>query len=176
MYRMGNRIKILFPSYLVLLVLIYSCTGSKPAFENFSDFPGDPSDSLVAYLERTRCFGACPHYSIRIYRSGYVQYEGYEYVPDVGRFYTWLTKAQLTALGEKAVSVGYFELENEYNNPHLTDFPTIYSEVRFRGNRKKVKHYTASPPRQLVQMEQYIDNLFPKGTNWIKHPVQEIKE
>ena len=164
-------------SFQVLLFLfIYACTGSKPAMENSSDFPGDPADSLVASLERTRCFGACPNYSIKIYRSGYVLYEGYDHVPNVGRFYTWLTKEQLHALGQKAESVGYFELENEYRNPHLTDFPTIYSEVRYRGNRKKVTHYTAAPPRQLVEMEDYIDSLFPKGTSWILHPVQEIKE
>jgi hypothetical protein len=130
----------------------------------------------VASLERTRCFGVCPYYSIKIYRSGYVLYEGYEHVPDVGRFYFWLTPEQLTALGQKAESLGYFELENEYRNPHLTDFPTIYSEVRFRGKRKKVTRFTASPPKQLVEMEDYIDGLFPPDTKWMKHPVQEIKE
>ena len=171
-----NRIAVFFPFLVMLFIFIYACTGSKPAVENYSDFPGDPADSLVASLERTRCFGVCPHYSIRIYRSGYVLYEGYEHVKNVGRFYSWLSKEQLTSLGQKAETLGYFELENEYRNPHLTDFPTIYSEVRFRGKRKKVTHYTASPPRPLVEMEEYIDSLFPEGTNWLKHPVQEIKE
>ena len=171
-----KRITVLLPLQAVLLIFIYACSASKPAKDNFSDFPGEPSDSLVASLERTRCFGVCPYYSIKIYRSGYVLYEGYDHVPNVGRFYSWLTKEQLTALGEKAESLGYFELENEYRNPHLTDFPTIYSEVRFRGKRKKITHFTASPPKPLVAMEDYIDGLFPPGTKWMLHPVQEIKE
>ena len=162
--------------FLIASVFIYACTGSKSTTAQSSDFPGEPADSLVASIERTRCFGVCPYYSIKIYRSGYVLYEGYDNVPNVGRYYTWLTPRQLTEMGLKAEETGYFDLENEYRNPHLTDFPTIYSEVRFRGKRKKITHYTAEPPANLVEMEKYLDVMFTKEPNWILHPVQDLKD
>ncbi len=157
-------------------IFIYSCSVSKTPGVNASDFPGESTDSLVAYIERTRCFGVCPNYSIKIYRSGYVLYEGYDHVTNIGRYYKWITTEQLLGIGLKAEELGYFNLNDEYRNPHLTDFPTIFTEVRFRGKKKKITHYDADPPSSLVEMEKYIDSLFPAGTEWKQHPVQEIKE
>lgn len=155
---------------------IYACSGSKNAAGTSNDFPGETADSLIGYIERTRCFGVCPYYSIKIYRSGYVLYEGYDNVLNVGRYYLWLTRDQLINMGLKAETIGYFDLNDEYRNPHLTDFPTIYSEVRFRGKKKKITHYDAEPPHNLVEMEKYLDAIFPTETKWLKHPVQNLKD
>ena len=162
--------------FFVLPVFIYACTGSKTASGQKNDFPGEDSDSLIASIERTRCFGVCPVYLTRIYRSGYVLYEGYDHVPNVGRYYTWLTHQQLVNIGLKAEELGYFEMPDEVRNPHLTDFPTIKTEVRFRGKRKKNTCYHSDPPDNLVAMQDYLDGLFSVDTKWIKHPVQNIKE
>jgi Domain of unknown function (DUF6438) len=162
--------------FFILSILIYACTGSKNITAQANDFPGEPGDSLIAYIERTRCYGVCPYYSIKIYRSGYVLYEGYDNVPNTGRYHTRLLPEQLVSIGLKAEETGYFDLKDEYRNPYLTDFPTIYSEVRFRGKQKKITHYTAEPPSGLVEMEKYLDAMFPKETNWIKHPVQDLKD
>lgn len=166
------------PAILVLftILFLYSCTGSKSTPKPNADFPGETADSLVAYIERTRCFGVCPHYSMRIYRSGYVMYEGYENVKNIGRYYLYLDAVQLRSIGEKAEEIGYFELLDEYKNPHLTDFPTIYSEVRFKGKRKKITRYDASPPQNLVEMENYIDKVIPEDAKWIKHADQNFKD
>ena len=161
---------------IFVVIFVYSCTVSKNKAVADADFPGEPSDSLVAYLERTRCFGTCPHYSIRFYKSGYVVYEGYEKKKKIGRFYTFITKEQLKSIGTKAEETGYFELNNEYRNQHLTDFPTIYSEVRFRGKQKKITHYDADPPRNLVEMENYLDKVVAEDANWVLHPVQDLKD
>jgi len=103
-------------------------------------------------------------------------YEGYDHVPNTGRFYLYLPYEKLLSIGVKADETGYFNLNDEYRNPHLTDFPTIYSEVRFRGKRKKITHYDAEPPRNLVEMEMFLDSLFPPQTNWQVHADQNIKD
>jgi len=170
-----KNLQIVF-AVLLCSFFIYSCTVSKNKNAGEEDFPGENSDSLVAYIERTRCFGICPYYSIRIYRSGYVLYEGYDNVPNTGRFFTWVTKEQLTSIGEKALELNYFELNDEYRNPYLTDYPTVYIEVRFRGKRKKITHYDAEPPLNLVEMEKFLDSFFTPATNWQVHPVQDLKD
>src|SRR5688500_455564 len=103
----GKPVIISLCTFFCLSVFIYACSGSKQTVTAANDFPGEPSDSLVASIERTRCFGVCPNYSTKIYRSGYVLYEGYDHVPNVGRYYTWLTPQQLTGIGLKAEETGY---------------------------------------------------------------------
>ena len=172
----GNIFKSLVCLLAFISFFIYACTAGKQVSVDYKDFPGEPGDSLVASLERTRCYGVCPHYSFKIYRSGYVLYEGYDHVPNIGKYYTWLNPEELRSIGLKAEEIGYFELENEYRNPHLTDFPTIYTEVRFRGKKKKITHYDANPPEALVTMEKFLDSLFGPGTKWMLHPVQDVKD
>ncbi len=164
--------------YITLLTIFLSATllSSCASSRKQETTVEQNADSLVAYLERTRCFGVCPYYSIRIYKSGYVLYEGYEHVPNIGRFFTHLTKKQIDEIGKKAESIGYFELNDEYRNPYLTDFPTVYIEVRYKEKIKKITHYDAEPPTNLVEMEKYIDALFSEKTPWQAHAVQEYKD
>lgn len=154
-------------------LFLLSCTVRKQDEVQSGD---SGPDSLAAYIERTHCFGICPVYSIRIYRSGYVLYEGKDHVKNIGRFFTWITKQQVEQIGKKAESIGYFELNDEYRNPYLTDFPTVYTEVRYKGKVKKITHYDAEPPANLVEMEKYLDSLFSDETKWQVHPVQEYKD
>ncbi len=159
----------------VIVVFTFSCRTTKPD-SSFTDFPGTESDSLVAYIERTVCFGICPVYSIRIFRSGYVLYNGEKNITPLGKHYLYLTPEQFRAIGEQADAIGYFDLNDAYQNPHLTDFPTVYTEVRFRGKKKKVTHYDADPPRNLVEMEKYLDSLFPPGTEWKALPKGNLND
>ncbi len=160
---------------MIPLLILTSCKGPK-ASTSKDETTVSNADSLVAYLERTPCFGKCPYYSIRIYKSGYVVYEGKRDVDKIGRFQTTLSQDALKELGQFALSTGFFDLANEYRNPHLTDFPTIYIEVNYAGKKKKITHYDASPPDTLVNMENFIDALFSESTKWELHPIQEIKD
>ncbi len=161
---------------LMLLICVCGCTGSKQTATTNNDFPGAPNDSLVASLYRTPCFGVCPHYRVSFYRSGYVEYEGFANAALKGRYFTYIKTSELKNIGVKAEEIGYFELNDTYRNPHLTDFPTIYSEVRFRGKQKKITRYDADPPKNLVEMENYIDKMVPDSSQFIVHPNQDMKQ
>jgi hypothetical protein len=165
-----NPYWLLLPT-IVFVHMIGGCS-SKTSATQVETVSGD---SLVAYLERTPCFGRCPYYSIRVYKSGYTVYEGYNDVPNVGKYFTWITSEEVKLIGEKANEIEFFELNDEYRNTRLTDFPTVYIEVRYRGRVKKITHYDADPPKSLVEMEDFIDNIF-KGRQWQLHPIQNIKE
>jgi hypothetical protein len=160
---------------MLQLLILTSCKGPK-ASTSKDETTESNADSLVAYLERTPCFGKCPYYSIRIYKSGYVVYEGKRDVDKIGRFQTNAFAGCFKELGQFALNTGFFDLANEYRNPHLTDFPTIYIEVNYAGKKKKITHYDASPPDTLVNMENFIDALFSESTKWELHPIQEIKD
>ena len=157
---------------LINTIALASCRSNKKTTTVVQE---QPADSLVAYLERTPCFGKCPYYSVHIYRSGYTLYEGKRDVEKTGRYYTWLSKDKVESIGKKAEELNYFNLNDEYRNPHLTDFPTIYSEIRHDGKKKKITHYEVNPPESLVKMEDFIDSLLTDVT-WILHPDQGTRE
>jgi len=174
-----------FIKYLIVgfvFILVNACASrqqqavTKAAFKEDVEFPGAEADSLVAYIERTRCFGICPVYSISVYRSGFVLYEGIDHTKPIGKYFTWMNRSALVGIGEKAQALGFFELNNEYKNPYLTDFPTVYVEVRYQGKIKRITHYDAEPPRNLVEMEDYLDGLFKDRSGWVLHPDQNYKD
>lgn len=167
--------------FCMLVVGFSACKSTKQVddteiYKEDALYPGVEADSLVAYLERTRCFGICPVYSISIYRSGCVVFEGNEHVKPLGNHFTFLNRSDLISVGQRAEELGFFSLNDEYRNPYLTDFPTVYVEVRYKGKKKRVWHYDAEPPRNLVEMEDFIDNLFNEQTRWVPFPVQHYKD
>ncbi len=167
--------------FCMLAIFFFACKSTKQTvvpkvYQEDSLFPGTEADSLVAYLERTRCFGICPVYSISIYRSGCVVFEGNEHVKPIGNYFTFLNRTELVSIGAQAEQLGFFNLNDEYRNPYLTDFPTVYVEVRYKGKKKRVWHYDAEPPRNLVEMEDFIDKLFGEQTKWVPFPVQNYKD
>lgn len=167
-----SKLKSVFVLFISVMSL-FGCTTNKKTSQTEI---APQKDSLVAYLERTACFGRCPQYSIRIYQSGYVLYEGYNNVEKIGRYFTRLSEEDVKGIGKRALQLEYFNLNDEYRNPYLTDLPTVYTEVRFGAMHKKVTNYEAEPPPNLVEMEKYIDGLFSDQTSWQLHPVQEYKD
>jgi hypothetical protein len=168
-------------AFYLLAIVFVACKSTKQTtapkvYKEDTLFPGTEADSLVVYLERTRCFGICPVYSISIYRSGFVAFEGNEHVKPIGNHFTFLSRTELMSIGERAEELGFFNLNDEYRNPYLTDFPTVYVEVRYKGKKKRVWHYDAEPPRNLVEMEDFIDKLFGEQTQWVPFPEQNYKD
>lgn len=56
-----------------------------------------PGPTLVVSLERTACFGACPQYSVSLYRDGIVAYEGVRFVKVRGKRMARLTPEEAAA-------------------------------------------------------------------------------
>lgn len=173
--------KIITGIFLLLLSIPFFLVTSGCSVKNdlsspSDDFPGQSSDSLVVSIQRTRCFGTCPVYTVQFFRSGYVLYEGNDHVEKIGKFYSYVDTEVLKQIGMKAESTGYFNLNDEYKNPHLTDFPTVYTEVRYRGKQKRVTHYDADPPPVLVEMEKFIDSKVDAIQNWQIHPDQNYHD
>jgi hypothetical protein len=169
-------LRTLLPGLIILAQLFFACSRNVTEGKTTPVSDTSQGDTLVAYLERTRCFGRCPYYSIYIYKSGYSVYTGIDHVTNIGRFYTFLSPEKVASIGVKAQELNYFKLEDEYRNPYLTDFPTVYSEVRWGGKSKRVTHYAAEAPPGLVEMQNYIDSLFDENTRWQAHPDQNFKD
>lgn len=123
---------------------------------------------IAIYLERGICFGRCPVYNLTVYGSGKAVYAGEQNVKFQGTFEKQFDPETLNEIYELADALGYFDLEQEYRNPHLTDFPTVRSAVNNGSRSNKVLRYTDTPPAELLRLEEKIDALFSPDGSWKK--------
>ncbi len=116
---------------------------------------------LVASLLRTPCYGACRHYEIRIYASGYAEYIGYANVAKKGKYETRVDKEIIMQIYDRAAQIHYMDFADKYpeSGRGIADFPMCVSSV-FNGTDKKVVYNRNDAPKELVLFEHFIDSLF----------------
>ncbi|MBL7928405.1 MAG: hypothetical protein JNL47_02870 [Bacteroidia bacterium] len=121
---------------------------------------------LLASIERTPCFGICPVYKTVIYRSGYAIMHGKRNVPNIGRFSTRLTQEQVKSIIRFAEENKIFDLEGEYIEPRIADFPTTITELNIHGRYKRIVNTQPSAPEVLLHWEKFLDSFFNEHTQW----------
>ena len=116
------------------------------------------SDSLVARIQRTACFGRCPIYTASIYKSGYVDYMGEKWVQREGHFKSKISQQAIDKLLNEAKRIGFMGLENAYDSEYITDLPSTILSLRIEDQAKiVVNRYQA--PEKLRAFEQYFDKV-----------------
>jgi hypothetical protein len=156
---------------LAAVAILLAVSGTPSGVDAQSE--GVPDD-LVITLERTRCFGACPVYSVTIDAKGNVTYEGRRFVHVEGRATDRIPVARVAALLATARRIGFFDLRDQYltrKNPdgsetRVTDLPTTFVTITSEGRTKRVEDYFGAP-ESLQEFEQQIDDA--AGTKrWIR--------
>jgi len=140
---------------IVRFLVLWCCLGTFPLMGQIHD------TLLVASLERTTCYGNCPYYEIKVYANGLATYEGRQHVEHKGRFYTNIGSRRVFQLLEKAFAIDYMDLADKYPKRGLgiIDFPTCITYVKLKNEEKKIYNRNDSP-KQLVEFEEYFDDLF----------------
>jgi hypothetical protein len=122
---------------------------------------------LLASIERTPCFGKCPTYKISIYQSGYVIYEGKQNVKNVGFFSLWLEKSKVDEIKNFIERNKILEMNDEYKNPLIADYPGTYTEVNLNGKYKRTVEMDPKAPKEIKDFQKFLDSFFTDETNWI---------
>ncbi len=120
-------------------------------------------DSLVAYLERTACYGQCPMYKFSIYNSGHAVYEGKRFVEKTGTWHAIINPPVLDEIRAKAKAIHYFEFKDEYPKT-ASDFPAVKTAVVIDGKRKDIMD-GSNAPSALKEFEKYLDSV-KDGVEW----------
>lgn len=128
-------------------------TENQAEFKNLFD-----EDSLFASIKKGACFGTCPIYTLKIYNSGYTVLNGVRFIDLIGNHSTKLSKQQMLAFIEGAMNIGYMELEDNYDNIHVTDLPSATTSIVIDGVRKTVRR-RAEYPRGILNFEKLFEDL-----------------
>jgi len=123
------------------------------------------TDSLFFTYERTPCFGRCPIFKIRAYHSGYVTYEGINFVDYMGFYQSKMSEQQVLTFVDKIEEIDFFNFQNLYDDESLSDLPSRIFVVNHGGEKKRVvARYEA--PEKLNSFGVFIENEF-KDTKWV---------
>lgn len=148
-------------STLIILALatMLSCCGTH----------GDP----VIQLRRTRCFGTCPAYTVKVTGDGSVIFKGFHYVRAFGYRSGQIAPDALEALAMEAVSEGFMELTQEQVDDCreiFTDAPSAFLTVRADGRENSIEHYHGCRGREihemLTRLERRVDEVL-QTSKWV---------
>lgn len=159
------------------LLLLWSCASNKevltdttettPAAVESSEIAQE--DSLFASIKKSYCYGKCPVFELKIYNNGYAEYEGTANVDLIGKYASNVSKEAMQSILDKAISIGYKDMKDEYDHEGVTDLPSTWTSVVIDGQRKSVKK-RYDYPKTLNEFETVFQAIIDKQ-NWKK--VQE---
>ena len=137
-------------------------TGSELGLESLSN----GTDTPVATLQRTACFGFCPVYDVALFADGTVAYLGIANVDHVGVQVYQTDPSAVTSVTDRASISGYFDWQDSYENQLMTDQSSVITSIRTDDNYKRIVRYGGDPsaPIGLVWVEDSIDQVVTNAT------------
>ena len=142
------------PRILFVLFLIFiQCKSAQNTDTNETK----AEERVFLEMTRTRCFGTCPAYEVRVYTSGKVEYKGEDFVPLKGEKTFNLSEEELKRIQKELDGLNFFELEDRYYKD-VTDLPTTYISYYTPEKEKKVMDYYGAPAK-LKQFEDVLQEI-----------------
>ncbi len=132
---------------LICITFLVSCRAAKEEVDT----------SVVISMQKTKCIDACPVYTIDIYESGVVYFNGRENVDKLGEFKIKLSKKELQRLINIFNDYKFFNFQDRYVSD-AKDLPTTYIYFSHNGRRKRVMDYDGAP-QTLKKLENEVAQL-----------------
>lgn len=133
---------------------------ATPAGPSHPDAPAYSAEGTLT-LERTRCFGFCPDYTVTINGEGAVRYEGRAFVGVTGVQTAQADPVETARLFSRADEIGFFGLRDAYR-ANVSDLPTATITYVRAGQRKSVLDYGGAMvgmPDSVRALQDEIDRV-----------------
>ncbi|MBK9247692.1 MAG: hypothetical protein IPM69_06150 [Ignavibacteria bacterium] len=139
----------------VFAVVIISCSHSKP-----NPIPRDVSKARIT-MTRTACYGKCPIYTVTIYGTGVVEFEGFANTKLLGKHEAQIPVDSVRSLIAEIEKHEYYALNDSYETYQMTDLASVITEVTIDDRFKKINHYKGdlTTPQHLSSIEVRIDEI-----------------
>lgn len=124
--------------------------------------PAEPIDSLVISFSKTPCFGRCPVYKVKVYKSGFATYEGLNFAEKLGLYSYRFSNEEIESIYRSAVAIDFFELDAEYNDPLVSDLPDTKTRINWNGQDHSVKARIRVPEKLKIFQKNLAVTLLEK--------------
>jgi hypothetical protein len=152
-------------SGLILFTAFFLISASPTVFKKKKD--KNRFQSSVITLQKTECYGTCPVYTITIYGTGKVLFEGVKHVKKEGKFQKQLKPSEVNKLFNAFECANFSDFKNEYDEERISDLPTTYISFEHRGFKKRIKDYY-NAPEELKKLEKLVEDIAMNEQGWEK--------
>jgi hypothetical protein len=155
--------KAIWLSAFLLSLSLRECGKKAPSPATPSSPSQKPQTDLYIRIERTPCYGRCPIDKVELFPNGQIRYEGQRFVPRLGVYNRTASAKELSEI-EKALQEAKFEQYAElYDNPGISDLPSLVIEYRLQGKTRKITCRTGCPPELPDKIERLRTLLAEQG-------------
>jgi len=129
--------------------------------ESLEDSTPNEDAEIKPFLtySRSYCFGMCPVFNSKIFIDGTVEYEGINFVDNMGKFTGKLSQINLDSLKSKLLEISYFQLDSIYDNPNVMDIPSVITSANLDGKNQKVFDRWKAP-KPLKTLYKMLDDIY----------------
>ena len=134
--------------FLSSILFLASCASVKVT--------GDEKGQVVA-IEKSPCFGKCPHYAMQIFKDGKVVYSGKANTKKMGIFEKTIDKKELKSVVKSFESAKFMTLNDTYHS-ELADLP---STMLYYSNGKSNKSVTGKEnrPAEVLKLQYMLEKI-----------------
>ena len=111
----------------------------------------------ILSIEKLRCMGDCPAFTLKIYENGIILYDGKMFVSLRGSYSGKISKKELQELQTKFLENRFFNFDDFYKSPGM-DLQTTYIFFSHKGQEKLIRDYS-KPPDELKELEKLLTGL-----------------
>lgn len=151
----------LFAAGILLLAAACATAPAAPA----------PAEARSITLERTRCFGFCPDYTVTVHSDGRVVYDGRAFVGVTGRQTATAAADEVARLFALVDHANLHALRDEYR-AHITDIPSYTLTLTEGARSKSVLDYggqSVGMPPIVRQLQDEVDRVA-GSARWTTRP------
>lgn len=147
-----------------------------PASAVKEDKPANPvivNKEIIASYEKTACFGTCPIFRFELYNDGTALYHGVNFVNMIGDYEAEISESSRTAVLREAEAIHFSDMKDLYDEPHVTDLPSVITGVRTKDQLKVVTSRRGGP-NELKSLYAVFDEII-KNAQWTLKTEKENK-
>ncbi len=133
----------------LLSVAATSCSLSNKAISS--------SEEISLRVRTSACFGTCPVYELKV-ENGLASYYGLKYPRTNDTLQVVISEIELDSIVYIFDTHKFWELEAEYDNPQISDLPSVNIELS-HGKQKNRVEARAQIPNNLRNILEYIERM-----------------
>jgi len=111
----------------------------------------------ILSIEKLRCMGDCPVFTLKIYENGFILYDGKMFVSQIGKYSGRISKRELEKLQNKFLENGFFFFKDYYKATGM-DLQTTLIFFSHKDQEKLIRDYSM-PPEELKELEELLTGL-----------------
>ena len=158
---------------VVMVIALSSCAQKKisgtteQVVASGQTVVSEPVTPVITYvrMERTPCFGRCPHYALELRDDGMARYSGYRFTDHQGVYEIGIGSLQAKDLLAKLAAYRPDTCQSDYE-VLISDIPGVNYRIEFSNQEMKEIYNGHFGPAFLKEFAQSLDDVLQVDDSW----------